>query len=92
VTKFVLQLEYQLEDGWTEVFRFDHDPTSEGGHDVRTEGLHMDVYCNGRKVETEDVFPPLEAGDALGFAEEHLSKHSERYINRFEQWRDLNPR
>ena len=92
MTKFLLQLEYRLDGEWAEVVRFDHDPASEGAHDVTEEGLHMDVYRDGQKVATEDVFPPLAADDALGFAAEHLTEHSVRYIKRFEQWHDLNPR
>lgn len=92
VTKFLLQLEYRLEHEWAEVVRFDHDSASEGGHDVTEEGLHMDIYRDGQKVETEDLFPSLPADKALGFAEEHLTEHSEQYIRRFEQWHDLNPR
>lgn len=44
VTRFVAQLEYFLDGEWHEVVRFDHDPASAHGHDVTTDGVHMDVY------------------------------------------------
>ena len=89
VMKFVVQLEYRLADEWSEVVRFDHDPEALGGHDVTEEGLHMDVYRQGEKIETEDVFPPLPADAALNLADEHIKEHLERYIKRFEQWHGI---
>jgi hypothetical protein len=89
VTKFVVQLEYRLDDGWSEVVRFDHDPEAPDGHDVTEEGLHMDIYREGKKIRTEDVFPPLPANTALNFADEHMKEHAERYIKRFEQWHGI---
>lgn len=86
VTRFVAQLEYNLNDDWLEVVRFDHDPAGEQGHDVTTEGVHMDVYRDGEKYRVEEIFPPMPASQALTFAEEHLSMHAERYIERFETW------
>ncbi|MDL0124189.1 MULTISPECIES: hypothetical protein [Halobacterium] len=44
VTRFLVQLEYRLDDTWTEVVRYDHDPKSEFGHNVTEEGLHIDIY------------------------------------------------
>lgn len=89
IRRFVVQLEYQLDGQWATVVRFDHDPAGELGHDVTTEGVHMDVYRNGEKVRSEEVFPPMPADEALTFAEEHLSEHAERYIKRFEQWHGI---
>lgn len=90
VVKFVLQLEYRHEDSWNEVVRFDHDPASEGAHDVTAEGLHMDIYRDGEKVDVEHVAGPMPADAALDTAEDHLAEQAERYIKRFEQWHDLN--
>lgn len=89
VTRFVVQLEYRLNDGWAEVVRFDHDPEGEQGHDVTVEGVHMDVYRNGEKIQSPEIFPPMPANDALTSAEEHLTQHGERYIKRFEEWHDI---
>lgn len=89
VMRFVIQLEYRLDEEWVEVVRFDHDPESDHGHDVTVEGVHMDVYRDGEKLRSEEVFPPMPASDALTFAEEHLTQHAERYINRFETWHGI---
>lgn len=81
-----MQLEYYLEESWTEVIRSDHDASGETSHDVTIEGVHVDVYRDGEKYRTEEIFPPTPAGAALTFAEEHLAKHAERYIERFIEW------
>jgi len=89
VTRFVVQLEYWTQEGWTEVVRFDHDPESDHGHDVSEDGVHLDVYRNGRKYRTTGVFPPMTPAEALTFAEDHLTAHAERYLTRFERWHGL---
>ncbi|WP_449267243.1 DUF7718 family protein [Halalkalicoccus paucihalophilus] len=38
VERFVVQLEYWINDKWREVVRYDHDPESEMGQDVTEEG------------------------------------------------------
>ena len=86
ITRFVVQLEYRLDRDWVEVVRFDHDPEAMHGHDVTEEGVHMDVYRDGEKLRSEEIFPPMTANEALTFAEEHLNQHAEQYIRRFEQW------
>jgi len=92
VTRFVVQMEYRLDREWVEIVRFDHDPESDHGHDVTDEGVHLDVYRDGEKIQAEEVFPPMPASDALTFAEEHLNEHAEQYINRFETWHGIRNR
>lgn len=92
VTQFVLQLEYRFEDEWAEVVRFDHDITGSAAHDVSKDGVHMDVYRDGKKYRREEIFPPMNAADALNFAEAHLAEHAERYIKRFEKWHGIRGR
>lgn len=89
VARFVVQLEYRLDEEWVEVVRFDHDPTSEVGHDVSEEGVHVDVYRAGQKIRSEEVFPPMPASDALTFVEDHLAQHAEAYVRRFEAWHGI---
>ncbi len=89
VTRFVVQLEYRLNDEWVEVVRYDHDQRGEQAHDVTDEGLHIDVYRRGEKVTTEYVTPPTSAGIALDHAEDHLSENLERFIERFERWHGI---
>lgn len=89
VTRFVLQLEYRLGDEWKEVVRFAHDATGSSAHDVSNDGVHIDVYREGEKYRREEIFPPMNAADALNFAEAHLAEHAERYIERFETWHEI---
>lgn len=95
VTRFVVQLEYLVEapdEAWATVVRYDHDAggSDEAAHDVTEEGLHIDVYRDGEKIESHELTPPLPANEALNVAEEHLSNHLEGYLRRFEQWHGLN--
>lgn len=92
VSRFVVQLEYRLDNEWTEIVRIDHDSEGELAHDVTDEGVHMDVYRDGEKLRSEEVFPPMPANEALTFAEEHLSNHAERYVKRFEKWHGIRNR
>ncbi|MFB6201354.1 MAG: hypothetical protein ABEI98_05020 [Halorhabdus sp.] len=92
VTRFVVQLEYLYEHEWTPVVRYDHDPASMHGHDVTDEGLHIDVYRDGEKYRQEYVAPPMPAGVALDFAEDHLAENTQRFITRFEEWHEIRNR
>ena len=92
ITRFVVQLEYRLDGDWAEIVRFDHDPEGKHGHDVTEEGVHMDVYQDGEKLRSEEIFPSMTANEALTFAEEYLNQHAERYIRRFEQWHGIRNR
>lgn len=89
VTRFVVQLEYRVDDNWHEVVRYDHDPASEFGHDVADEGLHIDVYRDGDQHRTEYVAPPMPAGLALDRAEDHLANNLEAFIERYERWHGI---
>lgn len=86
VTRFVVQLEYRLGGEWVEVVRSDHDEEGEFAHDVTDEGLHLDVFRDGEKVDTDQLTGPLPADVGFTLAEEHLAEHAERYVTRFEQW------
>lgn len=92
VTRFVVQLEYYVESEWREVVRYDHAPASEFGHDVTEDGLHIDVYRDGKQYRTEYVAPPMPAGLALDRAEDHLSNNLEGFTSRFEQWHGIRNR
>ena len=89
VVRFVVQLEYQHDDRWRPVVRYDHHPASNHGHDVTDEGLHVDVYRDGAKYRKEYVAPPMPVGVALDFAEDHLAKNVQRFIRRFEEWHEI---
>ena len=86
VRRFVTQLEFWLDDEWTEVVRYDHDRDAEGGHDVTEEGLHRDIYRDGEKHDVKRVTGPIPANEAFSYAEEDLYENAERYVTRFKQW------
>ena len=90
VTRFLVQLEYDMLDGWTPIVRSDHNPPGTYGHDVESEGLHMDLYRDGEQVERRQIGPPMSSNAALNRAEEHLIGRSEEHITRFERWHNLN--
>ena len=89
VTRFLVQLEYCVENEWHEVVRYDHAPASEFGHE---EGLHIDVYRDGEQYRTEYVAPPMPAGLGLDRAEDHLNNNLEGFTIRFEQWHGIRNR
>jgi hypothetical protein len=84
-TKFVVQLEYRVDGEWMQVARFDHDPDAENGHDVRSEGLHLDIYENGRKVTVDRDFPAVSLKRALPYCEMYLKRHVTEHVRSFEQ-------
>lgn len=71
VIRFVVQLEYRLDERWAQVVRFDHDPAGDQPHDVADEGVHLDVYRDGEQIRSPEIFPPMPASQALTSAEEH---------------------
>lgn len=94
VTRFVVQLEYLVDaaaEEWATVVRYDHDSegSTEATHDVTAEGLHIDVYRDGEKIDSHELTPPLPANQALNAAEEHLAEHLDGYIKRFERWHGI---
>lgn len=89
ISKFVVQLEYNLHGEWVAVVRSDHDPEHPMAHDVTEEGVHLDVYRHGAKLRSEELFPPMSPAEAFTYAEEHIVEHAERYTRRFEQWHNV---
>lgn len=95
VTRFLVQLEVLVDpeaDEWATVVRYDHDEkgSDEAAHDVTEDGLHIDVYRDGEKVDSHELTPPLPANEALDYAEAHLAEHLDRYVRRFEEWHRTN--
>jgi len=75
---------------YTPVARSDHDPASDYGHDVRVEGVHVDVLDrDGDTVRTIDEDhlpgdPPETVTSALKYVERHFSDRYEDYLQEFE--------
>lgn len=95
VRGFVLQLEYNLTaslDGgspaeWTPVARFDHN--EDGPHDIREEGLHLDVYRDGEKYRRVRNFPAVVPNEAIGFCEQYFKQNADYLLARFERWHNI---
>lgn len=61
IERFVVQLKYEFElKGWVTVVRSDHDLQSEHGYDVAKESVHLDVYRDGEKQQSEEIFSPIQ--------------------------------
>ena len=77
VERFVVQLEYQHDNAWHPVVRYDHDGTghSEAAHDITEEGLHIDIYRHGEKHATEYIARVGDGAEGLNRAEEHLTSN-----------------
>jgi hypothetical protein len=86
---FVVQLEentgnrYGTDQDWGQVARFDHHPEADWGHDVREEGLHVDLYRNGRKVEVRRGFPDVPLNRAPAYSERYLTKMEKKIRRSF---------
>ena len=58
-----------------------HDRDAPGGHDITEEGMHRDIYRDGKKIRPEEVSPPIPANEGFDAAEEiyeRTSKNSSR--------------
>lgn len=79
ITRFLVQLEYWLDNKWGTVARYDHDRDA---HDITEEGLHKEIYYNG-EVETTDLTNPISATKGFSYAKDDLQRNAEQYIRRF---------
>lgn len=94
-SRFVYQLEYDVDlatgnlnvNDWKQVARFDYD--IDGQHDIQEEGLHLDVYRDGRKYRRTWDFPNIPVRDAPDFCESYLLKNAEALLARFENWHGI---
>lgn len=88
-TTFFIQLEYRVDDEWTPVVHFDHNPAGTYGHDTTEEGLHMDIYRDGEQHLVRQDFPPVKLSDAPDYCESYIKNNADRLLRRFEQWHNL---
>ena len=92
---FYVQLELNLSpdptspDNWVDVARFDHQPERNLGHDIRIEGLHMDLCHpseNNRKITD---FPHVDIDDAPQFCERYFEKNYRSICKQYAEWKGL---
>lgn len=97
ITRFVYQLEYDVAatpagthlSDWRPVARFDHNSAPNRGHDIRDEGLHLDIYRDGEQYRVLTGFPPVSMRSAPRFCERFLEENADRLLAQFERWHDL---
>ena len=96
ITWFVVQLRCWVGTGTELVAQFDHTPKQGAGHNVEREGVHMDVFHGGAKVDPSivadaglDAHPgPLVADVAVEYALTYMEQENERLIERYLTWRN----
>ena len=101
ITAFVVELDYGLDDefywpgecdDWRPVARFDHNPTAPNGHDIRDEGLHLDVYKGGGEYDSTGDFPFVAVEKAPRWCEEYFKDNLDFLLERYEEFNDLDSR
>lgn len=92
VEAFRIQLEYDhealaepigVQEDWCAVARFDHTPNSPSGHDIREEGIHLDL-CGGDENDRRRGFPPVPVNHAPEFCKQFFEKNHDSLIRRYE--------
>ena len=91
MTRFVHQLEYNVaatpagthEPDWQPVTRFDHNTDDTQKHDIRDEGLHLDIYKDGEKYQVKTGFPTVELSSALDYCKRWLRTNAADLLERF---------
>jgi len=93
---FLIQLEYNLANAssypnmWRPIARFDHNQHSQKGHDIRVEGLHMDLLdADNTKYDVLQGFESVPIEDAPEYCENYILEHADTLTADFEQRNNL---
>jgi hypothetical protein len=94
---FISQLEYDIQatpvgdnkPDWRIVARFDHNTDPDRGHDIREEGLHLDIYKYGEKHKVRDNFPYISLSAAPEFCDRFFKQNAPKLLHQFERWHNL---
>ena len=92
VTEFCIQLAANraihyptmTEPAWAIVARFDHNSHPSRGHDVREEGLHLDLFEGTTRESTVYGFPAVALADAPEYCLEYLHSNKDQLLARWE--------
>lgn len=98
IVQFVLKLEYNVtqweggaEEEWQPVARIDHNQVDPWGHDLREEGLHLDlIQPDGTEVKTFKPFGPNDpretpsVDEAFAEAKRFLELEANEIISEYE--------
>lgn len=95
ILAFYVQLELNLspvptsQDNWVDVARFDHQPERDRGHDIRIEGLHMDVCHPTESDRVVTDFPHVPLDVAPEYCEKYFENNYEDICERYAAWKGL---
>ena len=91
IEAFLVKLEHNMSENtaileqWEEVARFDHNPDGESGHDIRREGLHMDIRDPDGTERRSNDFPNVPVNQAPRWCEEYFKENYRRLTARYEK-------
>lgn len=91
IPRFLVQLSYATSMyptwDWIDIARFDHNETAPTGHDIYSEGIHIDVRTPSRRYVTlrpsHDPIPP-DKGIVIRWCIDYFEAHSQYFIDVFE--------
>lgn len=93
ISRFLVMLHYQVSTSpvqWGAIARMDHNDRAALGHDVYSEGLHVDIARRSKQTVQLDVphaTLPSNRGRVIRQCGEYLEHESEYFINVFEEQR-----
>jgi hypothetical protein len=92
--RFYVQLEYNRRpsfdqrDDWVDIARFDHQPGNEYGHNIRKEGLHMDLCHPSESDRRVTDFPRVPLKQAPYFCEDYFDRNYNEICIQYANWEE----
>lgn len=90
ITRFLVDLQYTasfLRRQYTQIARIDHNPSNPSGHDIRSEGLHVDaVSKHGRSKKYWPVTSPVppNLADVVDASAAYLDESADFFVDFYE--------
>lgn len=90
VTRFLVDLQYTesiLSPDYTQIARIDHNPASPTGHDIRSEGIHVDArrkHGQGRKYYPSYSHIPRDLGEMIEASADYLRRNATFFVDFYE--------
>ncbi|MFB6175556.1 MAG: hypothetical protein ABEI99_00125 [Halobaculum sp.] len=92
VRRFLVDLQYTVRaNEYTQIARFDHNELDRDGHDIRTNGFHIDVVVEDgseRTVVPEHHPIPQELGVVVRACKNYLNTYSDFFVAVYEGEQD----
>jgi hypothetical protein len=89
IVKFLVNLQYKtrfLPARYEQIARIDHNPTSHSGHDILTEGLHIDAKDHQgqwRKYRPQHTLP-AKLGPVIRTSADYLNRNANFFVDLYE--------